>query len=183
MFNQIFNQILNLILKPNIEPNIEPIFGPNIFWTTTTTTTTIEMGFDIIEINLVGVFYDFLLGFCHLSKMPYVWRMLVIYFKNVQSRKRDFTFSLPLPCIYNHVLLTVVYEQVCLILDSSRDKHPYSAMSLKPELMSYSCCEHPYCLTGQGRKNVWIFLTSDCELSTSYKVFRKNLLKMTIQSL
>ena len=52
MFNQIFNQILNLILKPNIEPNIESIFGPNIFWTTTTTTT-IEMGFDIIEINLV----------------------------------------------------------------------------------------------------------------------------------
>ena len=55
IFNQMFNQILNLILKPNIEPNIESIFGPNIFWTTTTTTT-IEMGFDIIEINLVVIF-------------------------------------------------------------------------------------------------------------------------------
>ena len=59
--------------KLNIEHNIETNFGSKIFlnqnfsdldsfvqqqlfWTTTTTTTTtIEMGFDIIEINLVSI--------------------------------------------------------------------------------------------------------------------------------
>ena len=47
-------QYWNPILKLNIEHNIETNFGffcTKLFWTTTAT---IEMGFDIIEINLVG---------------------------------------------------------------------------------------------------------------------------------
>ena len=36
-----------------------------------------------------GAFYDFLLGFCHPSKTQYVWRMLVIYFKNGSAIIRE----------------------------------------------------------------------------------------------
>ena len=35
------------------------------------------------------LFYNFLLGFCHPSKTQYVWRMLVIYFKNGSAIIRE----------------------------------------------------------------------------------------------
>ena len=40
-------------------------------------------------------FYDFLLGFCHLSKTHYVWWLLVIYFKNDSAifREQEFYFQ------------------------------------------------------------------------------------------
>ena len=43
--------------------------------------------------HVAGAFYDFLLGFCHPTKMQYAGRMLAIYFKNGSAiiRQQEFT--------------------------------------------------------------------------------------------